>query len=190
MKKWVIGVGLALLAGQAVADTPLTVQQFLENVQVNTTQLPNRVWVRWGTTTPGVYGCYWMDFTRVAEAPKVDWSSAWDYITLLASTFGNQALSAADTQFCYADWPAPTPMTYKVAPSSPGSTQVQTLYSASAWVNSYTLKQPRKISAAFIAPLTSCEADPIVTINTDGRELHYATNADGVRGLAACALMP
>lgn len=183
MKKIIFSVLLALLIVSAgVAAVSYSVKDFLSNIQINTTQMPVKGWVRWQTVIATERGCNWVDFTRLSETPKVGWKAAWDFIQQdLIPTFGNPPLTEAEKVFCYGDWPAVSFIVQKN-----GTYTTRPLYDGDLWLASRdTTSQWKQIGRVEVGAI--CEQD---TIRKTSYEYHFVKNAAGTRGLTACVLKP
>lgn len=169
-----IAIGVLLTTFVAIAATSLTVKEFLNNIQVNTTQLP-KGWVRWKILT-GERACTWIDLSRWNEASKKGWMSAWDYIFIeLIPKFGSQPLTAEQAVFCYADWDA-LPV-WNVKPN--GTMTERPTYDLQKFLADGTWVINGRVSLT-----TLCGADLIR--KTPGYEYHKIINSAGVESLTAC----
>jgi hypothetical protein len=176
---WLAVANLLMLA-VGIGAVSYSVKEFLQNVQVNTTQLPDKGWVRWQTVFAGSRGCNSVDFTRINEAPKMGWTPAWDYIqNALIPAFGNPPLTAAEEQFCYGDWPN---ISYVVQVN--GTYTTRPLYDGELWLATRdTTAQWKQIGRIEVG--AACE--PTIIRQTT-YEYRFCTNAAGMRGLTASVL--
>lgn len=185
MKKFLLGalMGLFLTAGVGFSAVSYSVKEFLQNMQVNTTQMPAKGWVRWQTVIFDQRGCIWVDFTRLAETPRVGWMPGWDFIqNVLIPTFGNPPLTTAEQAFCFGDWPS---IDYVAAPN--GTYTTRPMYDRDLWLatrdTTAQWKQTGRISIAG----STCE--PTVIRQTT-YAYRYCRDTGGNAGLTASVLRP
>lgn len=174
----VIAVFIFTTAG--VGAVSYSVKEFLTNIQVNTTQMPDRGWIRWQTAIFDKRGCVWVDFTRLPETPKAGWMRAWDFIqNIMIPTFGNPPLTPEQQKFCYGDWPAINYIvdkngTYKTRPLYDGDLWLSTRDTGAVWKEIGRVEVGRECESTVIRKTTF--------------NYRWTTNLAGVRGLTACTL--
>lgn len=179
MKKILLAVVMALIFTTAgIGAVSYSVKEFLTNVQINTTQMPDKGWARWQTVIFDKRGCVWVDFTRLPETPKVGWIPAWDFIqNAMIPTFGNPVLTPEQEKFCYADWPA---INYIVEKN--GTYKTRPLYDGNLWLSTRdTGAQWKEIGRVEVG--RECET---TVIRKTAFTYRWATNVAGLRGLTVC----
>lgn len=185
MKKFLIGVfvGVALTAGLGFSAVSYSVKEFLQNMQVNTTQMPAKGWVRWQTVIFDRRGCNWVDFTRINETPRVGWMPGWDFIqNVMIPTFGNPPLTEAEQSFCFGDWPS---IDYVVAPNSTNTTRPR--YDRDLWLATRDTTAQWKQTGRITIANSTCE--PTV-IRQTAYAYRYCRDAAGNAGLTVSVLKP
>lgn len=183
MKKIFTTIALTLLFVSAgFGATALSLKLFLSNIEINTTELPNKGYVRmqpgvWQTVIIGKQDCYWVDFTRLSEAPRVGWKSAWNYIFEdLVPTVGNPPLTPEQEITCRIGQPV---INYVVKAN--GTRITRPLFDGALWLSTRdTIAQWKQIGSIEVGK--SCE--PLIIRQTT-YEYRYCTSAAGIRGLTA-----
>lgn len=188
MKKILITIALTMLvmsAGFGVVG--LSVKDFLSKIEILTTELPNKGYVRmqpgvWQTVILGKQDCYWGDFTRLSEAPRVGWKPAWNYIVEdLIPTVGNPPLTPEQEIICRTGLPV---LEYVVQKN--GTRTTRPLFDGALWLATRdTGAQWKQIGNIEIGK--PCE---LQVIRKTTYEYRYCTNTAGVRGLTASIQKP
>lgn len=165
-----IGVAFCSMVGAAGI---YGAKEFLKEVRINTTKLPIG-YVYWNNPITGERVCYHIDVSRWAEAPKVDWMSAFDYIHgYVIQTFGNPPLTQEESAFCFDKAPQ---YAWTVSPN--GKKLDRPVYSGPAWFENGLWIE---IGRAAIGQLCSISEERKTTYS-----YHYIMATNGKQGLVAC----
>lgn len=180
MKKIILSALITLsIVSISLGAISYSVKDFLSNIEINTTQMPAKGWARW-TTITSERGCYWLDFSRINETPKVGWKPAWDYINqVLIPTFGNAPLTDADKIFCFGDLPA---IVHTVQKN--GTYATRPMYDGELWLKTRdTNAQWKEVGRVEVG--NKCEPE---VIRKTTYNYHWVNNKAGLRGLTACSM--
>ena len=106
-----------LLTGFIAVGAGLTVlQTVLQGVQIETSQLPGKVWFRWDKSIFVQTQCWFVDLTKISEAPRLSWMPLSIYMERALLKFGRQEITTAERAFCFDGYIEPPANSRVLAP--------------------------------------------------------------------------